>query len=128
MSFGDVALEALTNISSQGVAPPTAWELAAQKIFSPNSTCIKKSCPKNAFLGLCEEGLLRGVEKRKYTRSNLNKAYAVKAVEILKEKQNQYKPKELWIEVLSRRGDDVKKAHNSQMDVVVALWGKGWIV
>lgn len=127
MSYSKVALQAINYITLSAMAPPEAWQLAAKDIFKNNSTSIKKGCPKNAFLGLCEEGLVKGVEKGKYTRSDLNKTYAIKAVEVLKERSKEYKPRELWIEVLKRRGGDVKKVHNSQMDVVLALWNRGLI-
>ena len=121
MSFEKVALQAVDNIRLASMLPPTAWDLAAQKTFPVNSTCIKKGCPKNAFLGLCEEGLILGVARGQYTRSELNKTYAVKAVDILKQ-IGDCEPKELWLEVLRTLRRDVSKVHNSQMNVVLALW------
>lgn len=44
----------------------------------------KKGCPRNAFLGLYEEGLVKGIPSGNYTRSKKNKEYAIKAVKILK--------------------------------------------
>lgn len=127
MSFGDVAVQAVNKILIEKMTPPMAWQSAVESTFQINSTSIQKGCPRNAFLGLCEEGLVKGVEIEQYTRSDLNKAYAIKAVEILKEKEKEFKTKELWIEVLKRLDSDVSKAHNSQMDVVIALWKAGMI-
>ena len=46
------------------------------------------------------------------------KEYAVKAIAILKRNpHNEFTPKELWMQL---KLDD--KVHNSQMDVVLALW------
>jgi hypothetical protein len=128
MSYSKVTLKAVENITDKKMIPPTAWDAAAESMFPTNSTSIKKSCPKNAFLDLCEEGLVKGVNKEKCTRSDLNKAYAIKAAEILREKNQQFKPKELWKAVLDRLDFGVTKRHNSQMDVVLALWEKGLIV
>jgi len=84
-----------------------------------------KGCPKGAFLGLCEEGLVRGIPRGLYTQSRKNKEYAVRAVRLLKE--GQYAPKDpfvLWSRVMA--GDP--KNYNQQMDVVLALWENGYIV
>jgi hypothetical protein len=73
---------------------------------------------------LCEEGLVKGIAKGNYTKSDKNKSYALKAVEILKSnKNNSFTPKELWDKL--ELGD---KQSNSQMDVVLALWENGLIV
>lgn len=128
MSFGKVALKAVENITDKRMHPSDGWQNAAEIVFPINCTCIKKGCPKNAFLGLCNEGLVKGVEKGNYTKSELNRNYAIKAVEILKQAQKKYKPKELWVEVLRSLNSDISKVHNSQMDVVLALWGKGLIL
>ena len=48
-----------------------AWETAATVVFPNSETAQKKSCPKNAFLGLCEEGMVRGVESgNKFSAGN----------------------------------------------------------
>ncbi|MCY4245019.1 MAG: hypothetical protein OXE47_06830, partial [Gammaproteobacteria bacterium] len=78
--------------------------------------------PRSAFLGLCEAGLVKGVPPGEYLKKSskkLNKGYAVKAVSKLIEnpKLKDNSPKELWELVIS-------KAHDSQMDVVLALWEK----
>lgn len=33
------------------------------------STSQRKGCPKGVYLGLCEEGLVKGIPKGKYTKS-----------------------------------------------------------
>jgi hypothetical protein len=119
MSYSKVALKAVENITVKKMIPPTAWVAAAESMFPTNSTSIKKDCPKNAFLGLCEEGLVKGANRGNYTRSDLNKAYAIKGVEVLKEKNQHFKTKELWKAVLERLGFEVTKRYNSQMDVVL---------
>lgn len=100
------------------------WSQSAKEVFPISKSSQEKSCPKNTFLGLCEEGLIKGIPKGKYTKSEKNKNYALKAVSILKNnKNNSFTPKELWEQL--ELGD---KRSNSQMDVVLALWEKGLIV
>lgn len=93
------------------------YERATEEVFETKSS-REKSCPKNTFLGLCEEGLVKGVPKGNYTKSVKNKEYALKAVNVLKSNHNKiFTSKELWEQL--ELGD---KKHNSQMDVVLALW------
>ncbi|WP_222125188.1 DUF6979 family protein [Paenibacillus xylanexedens] len=85
----------------------------------------KKGCPKNTFLGLFEEGLLKGIPSGNYTNSIKNKGYGLKAVKILFESNTEkdIKQRTLWKEVIG----DQKIKYNSQMDVVLALWDEGMI-
>jgi len=104
--------------------PSEAWDKALQKYYERKSSSFNKGCPKNAFLGLCEEGLIVGIGPGKYTKSKKNKAYAVKATEYLKQDPGLAKNiEELWEMATDRIG----KVHNSQMDIVVALWKKNLI-
>lgn len=73
---------------------------------------------------MCEEGLVKGVPSGNYTRGTLNKEYAVNAVRILKVNNRKFSSEELWSAVMQEN----KKTSNSQMDVVLALWGEGLIL
>jgi hypothetical protein len=100
------------------------WSRSAKEVFPLSKSSQEKSCPKGTFLGLCEEGLVKGIPKGNYTKSVKNKEYALKAIEILKQNsQTTFLPKELWgkLELGGKRS-------NSQMDVVLALWENGLIV
>lgn len=97
MSYVKVALKAVEIIKRDKKNPVEAWEEAAKKVFPIGSTSIVKCCPKNAFLGLCEEGLIENVEAGSYTKSLLNKQYATKAVELLKAEKGSLEPKKLWL-------------------------------
>lgn len=107
--------------------PQDAWNQTTIELFGANTPAQRKGCPKNAFIGLCEDGLVRGIPKGNYTNrsDSLNKAYAVQAVKLLKANSELASDRNvLWNEVM--RG--VKKSHNSQMDVVLALWWNGQII
>jgi hypothetical protein len=100
-----------------------SWFSAAVELFESESS-QKKGCPRSTFLGLCAEGLVKGIPKGNYTKSVKNKDYALRAVVILKQNRHTtYSPKELWEKL--ELGD---KRSNSQMDVVLALWYKDLIV
>ncbi len=78
-----------------------------------------KSCPKSTFLGLCEEGLVSGIPSGRYSRSKLNKEYALKAVGFLQACPSLASdPPSLWAKVMAGEA----KVPNGQMEVVVALW------
>ena len=82
--YGEVAVKAVELVVSRSIKNPIyAWEQAASNILK-HKTSKEKGCPKAAFLGLCEEGFVKGVHCGDYTSSKENKRYALKAVQILK--------------------------------------------
>jgi hypothetical protein len=105
-------------------SPEEAWEKATAAIFPDSNSSQEKSCPKAAFLGLCEEGLVRGVSPGQSTSSRENKGYAVKAVWLLKSDPALAADENLlWSKVIDGAG----KAPNLQMDVVMSLWSNDLI-
>jgi hypothetical protein len=124
--YGEVAVRAVHLFKDEKAeSPRAAWSMAAADIFGEGTSSQEKACPQNAFLGLCEEGLVKGFPSGTYTRSRKNKKYALEAVKILKRHPDwSTDRKRLWRAVM--RGE--QKKHNSQMDVVVALWNAGLIV
>ncbi|MCT4565007.1 MAG: hypothetical protein N4A68_11945 [Maledivibacter sp.] len=117
--YSEIAVKAVELlISNDEYRPREAWDIAATEIFVLNSWGSQKGCPRSAFLGLCEEGLVKGVASGRYTTSIKNKTYAVKALEILKENPSLVEDRnKLWQFVMAGE----YKSHNSQMDVVIAL-------
>jgi Family of unknown function (DUF6979) len=83
-----------------------------------------KGGPRGAFLGLCEEGLVKGIPRGHYTNSKDNKAYAVRAAALLAAETQSWSTTALWLAVTN----DPEKKHHSQMDIVMALWKNGLIV
>lgn len=116
--YAQAALMAAKNIIiDKNISPIAAWEDATMKLFGPGSS-QKKSCPKCAFLGLCEEGLINGIPTGNYTRGEKNKTYAVRVVKYIKEQnQKNFDKNELWR--YATNGSGIK--HNSQMDIVLEL-------
>ena len=122
--YGAAALMAARGSSAAGVDPVARWENAMQMLYPTSPTARKKGGPRGAFLGLCEEGLVKGIPAGRYTASKENKAYAVRAAELLREGKQSWSTNSLWRAVT----DDLEKTHNSQMDVVLALWKNELIV
>jgi hypothetical protein len=106
----------------QAQSPVDAWERAVAEVFPDNPASQEKGCPKGAFLGLCQEGLIKGIERGDYTNAERNRDYALKAAQLLRENPALgHDMKQLWSAVLG--GEE--KVHNQQMDVVLALWSEG---
>lgn len=82
--YGQAALKAVNQMETkQSSTPMDAWNIATTETCGEGTWAQKKGCPKNAFLGLCEAGLISGIPHGSYSgRSNSqkNKGYAVKAV------------------------------------------------
>jgi len=124
--YGQAAVNAvLLYTSGQATSPRGAWKEATAQLFGAGSEGQRKACPRDAFLGLCEENLIPGIPSAKYTRSKLNKEYALTAVGMLRTEPDlsQEDAAALWRRVQS----DQEKAHNQQMDVVLSLWNGGYI-
>jgi hypothetical protein len=120
--YGEAALKAARD--SSGTSPANRWESALETLYPTSPSARNKSCPRGPFLGLCEEGLVKGIPAGNYTASKDNKAYAVQAAALLTEGSRKWSIGELWRAV----SPDPEKAHNSQVDVVLALWKNGLIV
>jgi hypothetical protein len=95
-----------------------------EELYPTSPTARKKGCPRGAFLGLCEEGMVKGIPAGRYTSSRENKAYAIRAVTLLAEETQNWSRSTLWQAVTN----DPQKTHNSQMDIVLALWKNGLII
>ncbi len=78
--YGQAALIA---VKSKG-QPADRWLEATAVVFPRSPSSQIKSCPKGAFLGLCEEGVVQGIESGTYTTSTDNKRYALRGLALLK--------------------------------------------
>ena len=126
--YGEAALMAVRmELYGKVLSPGERWEYAVRRAYPTTPIGQKKSGPRQAFVGLCEAGLVRGIEAGEVTpatsAANRNKAYAVRAVELLRAGTHRTVT-ELWGAVTD--GDEAE--HASQMDVVLALWKNGLIV
>ena len=122
--YGDAAVLAVRFIET-GQSPRGAWDRAARETFGEGNTSAGKGCPRDAFLGLCQQGLVAGVPAGQYTKSRKNKRYTLKAARALSESPALAgNTVALWN--VAAGGEKI--AHNSQMDVVLSLWRSGLLV
>lgn len=122
--YGEAAILA-ARLIKEGLAvePRDAWAHATKKVFPASTDLQNKGCPRGAFLGLCNEGLVVGVPPGHYADPTKNGKYAIDAVSILRE--NRFlssQPNLLWKKVA---GNTISENH--QMDVVVGLWEENCI-
>lgn len=123
--YGDAAVLAVRICTQQQVGPVVAWAEAVRKVFPNSKSQQVKSCPKSAFLALCQEGFVVDVPAGQYTRSVLNRPYALRAVEQIRAcPLLADDPTLLWRKVMEGKS----KVANGQMEVVVALWQAGSVV
>lgn len=122
--YGEAAIMAARKGTSGGNNPMVQWEKAMEELYPTSPAARKKGSPRGAFLGLCEAGLVKGIAAGNYTASADNKAYAVRAAELLNEGKQNWSTSALWRAV----EDDPAKTHNGQMDIVLALWKNDLIV
>ena len=118
--YGGIACLAADK-AREGMAPLQAWKESAKG--------HDKVCPRLAFLGLAEEGLLVGIDPGNYTNSEQkNKKYAREGLILLRENPDLCNNKsEMWRRVMRKLKLNTRKTPNNQMDVVVALWKNCYI-
>jgi len=123
--YGDAAIKATRFLlTEQTNSAPKAWSSAVRAIFPESISSQQKGCPKATYLGLCKEGLIKGVLPGRYTSSSKNKRYAIDAVKLLKQDPTLADDQELlWQKVVKSE----RKKHNNQMDVVIGLWKEDMI-
>jgi hypothetical protein len=122
--YGEAALMATRRGSSTDIDPVARWESAMKQLYPTSPAARRKDCPRGAFLGLCEEGLVNDIPAGHYTASKDDKAYAVRAAALLAEGTQSWSRSTLWQAVTN----DPEKTHDGQLDVVLALWKNGLIV
>jgi len=121
--YGEAALMAVRmEMYGKAYTPQERWQQAVEKLYPTTPIGQKKSGPRNAFLGLCEAGMVQGIPPGQYSPSNKHKTYAVQAVELLRAGTHT-SVSQLWSAV----SEEDEAPHGSQMDVVMALWKNGLI-
>ena len=103
-----------------------AWAEAVQEFTNSHSARVK-GCPKNTFFGLCYAEQIKGISiQPPQGKKSKNAEYAILAIHLLKKDMSWANKKaELWAEIQKIIGEE--KKHNSQLDVVIALWNEGLI-
>jgi hypothetical protein len=118
--FGRTAVKAVGYARRPEYEPMDAWNKAAAEEIG-NENTRDKICPRSAFLCLCEAGLVDGVSIRK---AGERKQYARIAVDRLRSdpQLSGLSPNALWTRTIGEH-----RSHQSEMNVVLALWNQGFI-
>lgn len=92
------------------------WRKAIEEL-----SAYDEGCPRSAFIGLCEEGMIKGIRPGSYglRTSNKNKYYAIAAANLVLSGNNT-DPKSIWKEVTKSE----IQAHD-QVSIVIALHESG---
>ncbi|MFT7958358.1 DUF6979 family protein, partial [Salmonella enterica subsp. enterica serovar Typhimurium] len=61
--------------------PQSAWNQAVEIVLPGKRASQAKSCPRAAFLTLCELGVVPSIPPGSYTRSVKNRRYVERALE-----------------------------------------------
>jgi hypothetical protein len=125
--YGDTAVRAAGLLQNGHKSAEEAWRAVAAEMFPDAPEARRKGCPKQAFLGLCQAGLIRGVSAAVARPDpSLNRDYAAVAVRLLAADPGlaYAGSAELWRRVMEEIRADTEKRHNQQMDVVLALWNE----
>jgi hypothetical protein len=121
--YGEAALLAARAEAEYASHPADRWKEVVERLYPTSPTARRKSGPRQAFLTLCEAGLVKGIPAGQYSAPHRDKTYATRAVSLL-EAGTHTTINSLWIEVT----DGEELAHTGQMDVVLALWKNNLIV
>lgn len=72
--YGEAAVRAVLLLNSgKAACPDEAWETATSELFGKGTFSQSKGCPRLAFLGLCEAGLVKGVNSSQRMKNSKNK-------------------------------------------------------
>lgn len=120
--YGEAGVRAKQLILESGISPADAWEVAVTRMATSSASRVK-SCPKAAFIGLCEAGLIPGISARDASRMrNKNAEYALAAGDLLQAEPHPGDAKDtLWNRATTAVARPARK-HDGQMDVVLSLW------
>jgi hypothetical protein len=121
--YGEAALLTARAEAAYRSHPAERWVEIIKRLYPTSPVAQRKTGPRNAFLSLCEAGVVKGIPAGQYAPSNKAKGYALRAVSLLRA-GSLASATGLW--AAATEGEDVP--HGGQMDVVLALWKNGLIV
>lgn len=126
--YARIAVEAARSLrDGRRPDPVEAWEEAAREVAPQAPTSGSKPCPRTAFLGLCEAGLVLGFAPRGRTFSKGvgNKKKGLVALDLLKADQSLLDRKgDWWRRTAGPKG---RPRHEGVLDVVEGLWRAGFV-
>ena len=121
-TFDEAAVHAARLAQGGAMLPQDAWRKVTEKF---TRAMREKSCPRCAFLELCDGGYVKEIKPGRYSAPNAKKMYAVDAVKLLTENpalaDGINAAAILWKMLAPRI------SYNRQMHVVLGLWNEDLI-
>lgn len=115
--YTEIVVKAINTIKEGRVQNPVeAWDKSLTDVFGNNITSYNRNCARNTFLGLCEEGYIKGINKGKYTLSKINKEYVVKLRDTIYKNQVSNEDN-IWLAI-----NMSDKKHYLQLQIVKELY------
>jgi hypothetical protein len=121
--YGEAAILTARAEAQYRSHPAERWAEVVASLYPTSPSAQRKGAPRQAFLSLCEAGLIKGIPAGQYSAPHRGITYATRAVSLL-EAGTHTTISSLWAEVT----DGEQIPHASQMDVVMALWKNNLIV
>lgn len=115
--FALVAKEAYRLVIEESKSPESAWDQSVSLIVKSAST-MEKFCPREVFIGLCGQGMLKDIPKKTGTYND-NYGYARWVIRIWIKNPN-LSVTDVWRK--ARLAGSLPKTHNGQADVIAGLW------
>ena len=113
---------------NKNLGPKEAWKKAIEIYNKEYERSLQdnKGCPRNTFLGLCNLGLLKGVNEGDYGPKSDNMEYARVGVRLLAIGNQYQRHGDLWTDILKELRIE-SKAPNSQAEIVLALFNNDYL-
>lgn len=121
--YGTAAIQTVLNYDSE-VDLREQWVNAISK-ETTSADSIDKSCPKGAFLGLCELGIVKNIPLKDYKAGEDNKRHAIGLLALAKANPNITAAK--CFKLYQKSDNGLPDHHNGQADVVISLLEAGFI-
>ncbi|UFH69707.1 DUF6979 family protein [Morganella morganii] len=116
-TYGKTAVQTVLNYDAAGDLAKQ-WEVQISSLTQSGSV-INKGCPRAAFLGLCEEGVVKNIPENNYGAGEKNKHHALKILELAQ--ANSGITAAECFRMYQESNPDLPKTHNGQADVVISL-------
>lgn len=115
--YGQAAVQTVLNYDDK-MNLREQWTNAISK-ETTSKPSIEKSCPKGAFLGLCELSLVKNIPSNDYKAGVANKRHAKELLAIAIENPNITAIE--CFRLYQKNNNGLPKNHNGQADVVISL-------
>lgn len=117
----------------RGLDPADAWRRTLEDEYEKDKldSQLRHTCPKWAFVALCESGAVASVEGSTQTdpRRRRSGEFVLEALDFLRSDPSYaWRKRDLKDRVFGERGSENYRTPNDEVEVLLALWQGGLIV